>query len=212
MNRTKVKLPYSDIEIEQLPDGQPVTDATAFLQDTIVKNTQQSVLNGLELGSGNGTVSFMLALQNPQWMLTGIELQSELADLAMENNARLSLNCNFIQGDLREHRKLLKHQGYELIYSNPPWVKANSGLVSPNPSRALSRQEISCTMKDVLACIEWCLAPNGIGWIIYPLERKIDLSKEIMQTELEVCNMHQSELSPHSFIAKLRKKAEARKW
>lgn len=212
MNRIKVKLPFSDIEIEQLPDGQPVTEATAFLQETVVNYTPATRLEGLELGSGNGIVSLMLALQKPQWMLTGIELQKEPAELAMENNLKLGLNCTFIQGDLREHRKLCRHQGYDIVYSNPPWVKANSGVVSPNPARALSRQEISCTMKDILVCLEWCLAPEGIGWVIYPLERKNDLAKEILQTELEVCNIHLSEQSPHSFIAKIRRKSESQKW
>lgn len=212
MNKIKVKLPYSDIEIEQLADGQPVTEAAAFLQKTIIDNTHKDLLMGLELGSGNGIISLMLALQKPDWQLTGIELQIEPADLAQNNNALLGLKCHFIRGDLREHRQLLKHQEYDLIYANPPWVKAQSGMVSPNASRAMSRQELTCTMKDVLACIDWCLESQGIGWIIYPNERKADLDKEIRQTELEVCNIFCSEESPRSFIAKLRKKTGIKQW
>jgi tRNA1(Val) A37 N6-methylase TrmN6 len=212
MNKIKVKLPFSDIEIEQLPDGQPVTEAASFLQHTIIDNSPRNSLKGLELGSGNGVVSFMLALQKPYWQLTGIELQKELVELAESNNAGLGLNCTFMQGDLREHRQLLQQRGYDLIYSNPPWIKANSGQVSPNASRALSRQEITCTLKDILLCIDWCLHPQGLGWTIYPIERMAELGREILQTDLEVCNIYQTKESPRSFIAKLRKKAEAEKW
>jgi len=212
MNKLKVKLPFTDIEIDQLPDGQPVTEAANFLQQTVVAHTHRKSVSGLELGSGNGVISFMLALQKPDWQLTGIELQKELVELALSNNAKLGLTCSFIEGDLREYRQLLQHQGYDLVYANPPWVKAGSGQVSPNPSRAISRQEVSCTLKDILSCIDWCLHAQGLGWIIYPVERKAELAREIMQTELEVCNIYQTEESPRSFIAKLRKKAGTNKW
>ncbi len=212
MNKLNVKLPFSEIEIEQLPDGQPVTDATNFLQETIIANTHRNSLRGLELGSGNGVVSLMLALQKPEWHLTGLELQRELAELAQSNNARLGLACSFTCGDLRDYRQLLQYQGYDLIYANPPWIKVSSGKVSPIPNRAISRQEVCCTMKDVLLCVDWCLEPKGFGWIIYPVDRKTDLGRDIIQTELEVCNVFESEQSPRSFIAKLRKKTGIEKW
>lgn len=212
MNKIKVKLPFSEIEIDQLPDGQPVSEATNFLQETIIANTSRNSLTGLELGSGNGVVSFMLALQKPYWQLTGIELQVELIELAESNNEKLGLKCNFIKGDLREYKQFLKHGGYDLIYANPPWIKASCGQVSPNPARAMSRQEITCTMKDILLCVDWCLAAKGFGWIIYPIERKAELAREILHTDLEVCNVFQTEASPRSFIAKLRKKAGKELW
>jgi tRNA1(Val) A37 N6-methylase TrmN6 len=212
MNKVKVKLPYSDIEVEQLPDGQPVSEATNFLQETIIANTPRNSLTGLELGSGNGVVSLMLALQKPYWQLTGIELQRELVELSQSNNQKLGLKVRFLPGDLREYQQLLIHEGYDLIYANPPWIKASCGQISPNPTRALSRQEITCTMKDILRCVDWCLDLKGFGWIIYPIERKAELAREIVQTELEVCNVFETELSPRSFIAKLRKKAGKEIW
>lgn len=211
-NKNFVRLPFSEIEIEQLPDGHAVTEAANFLQETIIANTARNSLTGLELGSGLGIISFMLALQKPYWQLTGIELQKELVDLAISNNEKLGLNCSFMHGDLKDYKQLLKHHGYNIIYSNPPWIKASCGKISPSPARALSRQEIGCTMKDILVCIDWCLKSDGFGWVIYPIERKADLGRDILQTELEVCNEFQTEASPRSFIAKLRRKAGKVLW
>ncbi len=212
MNSIKVKLPFTNIEIEQLAEGHPVTDAADYLQNTIIGNTRQGSLNALELGSGNGIISFMLALQRPNWQMTGIELQKELSDLADLNNARLRLKCSFISGDLREYKTLLKFQGYELIFSNPPWVKAGAGNISPDKTRALSRQEITCTMSDILACVDWCLSPEGSAWIIYPQQRKAELARELAKMELEVGRLFEAEENPLCFIAKIRRKQESNHW
>jgi tRNA1(Val) A37 N6-methylase TrmN6 len=212
MNSIKVKLPFTDIEIEQLPDGHPVTEAADFLQQAVISNVKQPVARGLELGSGNGIITLMLALQRSNWQLTGIDLQKELVDLAERNNARLGLSCRFMLGDLREYRSQLDYRAYDIIYSNPPWVKTGSGKVSPDFTRAMSRQEVTCTMRDILVCIDWCLAQEGGAYIIYPLERKAELAKEVMRMELEVSNLFESELSPSTFIAKLRRKAMTLKW
>jgi tRNA1Val (adenine37-N6)-methyltransferase len=212
MNNIKVKLPHSDIEIEQLPEGHAVTDAADYLQQTVIRNVDKPAVNCLELGSGNGIITLMLALQKPAWQLTGIEIQKELVDLAERNNARLGLSCRFRLGDLREFRSLLDYNGYDLVYSNPPWVKSGSGKVSPDFARAMSRQEVTCTLRDILACIEWSLAQQGAAFVIYPAERKAELSREVMRTELEVSNLFESDHFPGAFIAKLRRKAMTLKW
>lgn len=212
MNSEKVKLPFGEFEIEQLPGGHAVTEAAEFLQQVVIANVKSDIAKGLELGSGNGIISLMLALQKPHWQLTGLEIQKELVDLSERNNARLGLACRFMLGDLREHRSLLDYKGYDIIYGNPPWVKSGSGMVSPDFARAMSRQEVTCTMRDVLVCIDWCLAQKGTAYVIYPVERKPELSKEIMRMELEVSNLFESESYPGSFIAKIRRKAMALRW
>ncbi len=212
MNKTKVRLPYTEIEIKQLAAGHPITEASDFLQSTIVQNLKAEHLTGLELGSGNGIVTFMLSLQNPGWQLTGIELQPELYDLSIVNNKGLGLSCKFILGDLRGFRSQLGYKTYDLIYSNPPWVRAGAGKVSPDEVRALSRQEISCTMKDILLCIDWCLKEDGSAWIVYPLDRKKELAKEMMRIDLEAVNLYHSEQSQQSFVACLRRKPAGQRW
>lgn len=212
MNKTTVKLPYSDIEIEQQAEGHAVTDAADFLQSTIINNTKKNSLKGLELGSGNGIITFMLALQRPDWQLTGIELQAELDDLAAQNCLKLGLGCRFILGDFREFRSQLEYRGFDLIYSNPPWIRAGSGKISPDEARALSRQEVSCTMKDILICMDWSLAPEGCAWIIYPLDRKAELAREMMRIDLEVVKLYYSEQSPDSFVACLKRKPVSQSW
>lgn len=212
MNIIKVKLPFSDIEIDQAAEGHGITDASAFLQETIISNFEMEEMNGLELGCGNGIISLMLALQRPQWKLTGIELQDELAELARQNVKRLGVKFDVVTGDIRDCKAVLKYQAYDLVYSNPPWIKAGSGKISPVESRALSRLEIACTMNDVLDCIDWSMAQTGTAYIIYPLERETELDRELRRTGLEAVNIYKSETSPRSFVAKLKRKQRLASW
>lgn len=212
MNKKKVQLPFGDLVIDQLADGHPVTDAADFLQSTIIQNIKTEELKGLELGSGNGIITFMLALQRPQWQLTGIELHPELHELSLRNNAKLGLSCSFVLGDLREFRSSLDFRSFDLICSNPPWIKAGSGKVSPDEVRAAGRQEITCSMKDILVCIDWCLSDKGCAWIIYPLKRKAELAKEMMRINLEAVNLYHSKEHPDSFVARLKRKPSGQSW
>ena len=206
MNNPQVKLPFSDYELKQLAGGHPVTEAAAVLQDTIIKHTDLEVLSGLELGSGNGIISLMLASRKQGWDLTGIELQPTLVELARENNSGLRLDCSFRQGDLRDYEKKIKYREYDLVYANPPWVKAGSGKVSPDEARALSRQEITCTMQDILACLDWSLNETGTAWLIYPNGRRAELMATLEDTGLIVKEIFQPEESPPSFVVKLARK------
>ncbi len=212
MNQTKVKLPFTDAEIEQLQKGHPVTDASVFLQDTVIKYTEAETLLGLELGSGFGIVSFMLALQKPGWQLEGIELFKELTDLAQENNLKLGIDCHFITGDIRDHKSLLKYRQYDLIYSNPPWCKMGDGKLSLDALRTAARHETTCRMRDIMVCIDWCLKPGGTAWTIYPIERKPDLERALLGTGLDVPGMIHSTDYPKSFIAKLVRKPAGKHW
>jgi tRNA1(Val) A37 N6-methylase TrmN6 len=212
MNHSKVHLPIGNLEIEQLTGGHPVTDAAAYLQECIIKDTRAEVVSGLELGSGNGIITLMLALQKPAWTLAGIEIQRKLVDLAEQNALHLTAQVQFIWGDICEYKDLFPYRKYSLVYSNPPWTKSGSGIISPDPARAISRQEVACTMKDILACLDWCLSPAGTGWLIYPTERKNELAREVRLTSLEVSNLFEPEENSRYFVAKLRTKVTENKW
>ncbi len=201
MNRTRVLLPMDNEELFQLPQGQGVTEAADLLQQTILRQLGQEPLAGLELGSGSGIITFMLARQRPDWQLTGIELQPELVKLATENNRRLGLDCSFIRGDLREHQNLLGRHAFGLVYANPPWVRTGAGKASPDQVRALGRQEIGCCMRDIVACLDWCLNERGSGFLIYPLSRREELQRELDLTGLRVRKLFTSAASPRAFIA-----------
>lgn len=171
-----------------------MSHAADCLQKSVLFRHQNQNLRVLELGSGCGIVSIMLALQRPGWSITGIEIQPHLSELAVKNAILCGAKVAFLNRDLRQFADEL---GFDLIISNPPWQKAGSGRYSPRTSRNTSRFETHCTMEDVLACAKRNLAPSGEAVLLYPESRRADLEEYAPNSSLDIISC-----SPASGITK----------
>ncbi len=174
-------LPFKDLVIYQDSSAQGVSLASQLLFDAATEEFGDQKMRVLELGSGCGIVSIMCALARPNWQITGIEIQEELVKLAQSNARLCEVEIDFLSQDIK------KHEGsYDLILGNPPWRKADSGMMSENPARNLSRFEISCTLEDVVAAVKRCLTPGATGILLYPRERNQDLYTAAENTLLDI--------------------------
>ena len=104
----------------------------------------------LEAGCATGAISILLAMKFRNIHVTGIELQSELVDLAVRNaeNNNLSDRVSFVAGDLRD-RNILPREYFDVLVINPPYESEKRGRVSPDSMRSSARHELSCTPDDV---------------------------------------------------------------
>ncbi len=127
----------------------------------------------LELGAGSGVVSFLLVRQFHAASVDALELQPEVharlvravALNACEGRVRPLL------GDLREARTLLPPGAWAHVVSNPPFRVAGAGRRSPDPERAISKEEVACSASAVVAAARHALAPGGGVSLVYPAER-----------------------------------------
>lgn len=177
-----IKLPVDDLIIYQDMRYQPVTTASAELVGAVLEHHTNQDLNVLELGSGCGAVSIMLGLKRPNWRITALEIQKEEVMLSRDNALRCGLQIEFIEADLRSWLAPAK---YDLIISNPPWQPVESGRSSPIISRAIGRQELSCTIDDLMDCISRNLAPDGEAILIYPKDRDKAVLEAVAKSSLD---------------------------
>ena len=183
MNEKEVLLPFGRT-IYQSEFGQGITTDTSNLVSEILKNhSNENKLRVLELGSGNGIISIMLAENRKNWFVIGIEIQDRLVNLANANKKKLNLsNVQFLEADLNRFVSLEK---FDLIVSNPPYYPLTGGRISPVLERAISRHEIKTNMKKILECININLAEKGYAYIIYPQNREKDFMQKIKNIDLK---------------------------
>jgi len=176
-----VILPHAGMKIHQDRDSQGVSIASQLLSDRALEAVADLPIRVMELGTGCGIVSIMCALARPQWKISAVEIQPDLAELARQNVKACDLQIEILHNDLRE-----TEGSYDLILSNPPWRKLGSGKMSSFSSRNLSRFEMTCDMDDVLSAVKRMLAPQGMAILLYPTDREADLHRAAEKTLLDI--------------------------
>lgn len=179
----RVLLPVDGKYIYQPSSGQPVSCAAAFLQRCVIAHHGDGDMRVMDLGCGNGIVGIMLGLHRPSWRIKGIDIQPDLVKLAEYNAKICGINACYSEGDIRNPETL--GSGYDLIVANPPWIKMDAGIISPDRSRALARTELVCSMPDVVNACECLLSSGGCAYILYPVFRAREFSGTLKNSLLD---------------------------
>ncbi len=182
-DKIPVLLPFGKT-IFQFKKNQSVTSDTEFLVGKILEKNSRKNLKVLELGSGNGIISIMLAHDRPGWKISGIELQEKLVHQARENAQLAGVQIKFLNEDLKN--EIFPPQSFDLLISNPPYFPKNEGKISPYNEKAISTHEILCSMEDVFRSIKYNLKKEGKAYLIYPLSRMKNIEKNIKKVDLKV--------------------------
>jgi tRNA1Val (adenine37-N6)-methyltransferase len=138
---------------------------------------------GIDLGTGCGVVPLVFAYRGEGREWTGLEIQTELAELAKTNAAENGLGdrVSILEGDLREYRGLFQPQSFDLVVSNPPYRGPWTGRVAPGRQRALARHEFTAAVGDVAEAAAYLLPPGGRLAVVYPSVRLPSLIKAVLE-------------------------------
>ncbi|MCI5212124.1 MAG: tRNA1(Val) (adenine(37)-N6)-methyltransferase [Candidatus Electrothrix sp. ATG2] len=140
----------------------------------------------LDLGTGCGVIGLILCYRHLDVQVTGLELQSALADLSQQNIQANNLQDRFaiINGDLRRIKQHLRAETYELVLSNPPYYKIGTGRVSQEDECALARHELTADPDSVIAAAAYAVKNRGTVVCIYPAERLATVTAAMMKKRL----------------------------
>ncbi|MCW8891946.1 MAG: tRNA1(Val) (adenine(37)-N6)-methyltransferase, partial [Deltaproteobacteria bacterium] len=141
----------------------------------------------VDLGTGSGILPLLLAKLTAAEGLTGIELQSGLAERAQRNvelNA-LQGRVQILKGDIRFIRDMLPANSADLVVCNPPFRPANSGRLAPDDERAAARHELSGGITDFIAAADWLLNQGGTFAVVHLAERLPALVNGLLAVGIE---------------------------
>ena len=129
----------------------------------------------LDIGTGCGIIPIYMSSRYPQNSLMGVEIQQELFDLAARNVCLNGCeNVQFLHGDVRTLAEGLGSP-FQVVVSNPPYIKRGSGRESPQRSRHLSRCESLLDLNSFFAISASLLQTKGRLYLIYPARRLAEL-------------------------------------
>lgn len=121
-------------------------------------------LNVLEIGTGTGLISLMLAQRNPEAKFFGIDINKQAADLTKINfeNSPFSSRLENVHQDFKEFET---HERFDLIVSNPPYFEA-----SDSEKDKIARQTVELNFRQLISKSSTLLSKNGIFSVIIPAE------------------------------------------
>lgn len=137
----------------------------------------KSKSRAIDLGTGSGIIPLILAVRFPYSFWTGLEVQEQLAGLAVKSIElnRLQNRINIVPGDAREVKNIFPAHSFDAVTFNPPYRKINSGRINPDGEKAIARHEIKGSLKDFLQAAGYLLKPAGKVFTIYPAKRLAEL-------------------------------------
>ena len=127
----------------------------------------------IDLGTGCAVVPLILAYRGVGAHCVGVDIQPELAALARKNVAAngFSPRIEIREMDFREAHNHFQAASFDLVISNPPYRRLQSGRINPNRERALARHELVGSIEHVFAAANFLLPHGGRTTVIYPAAR-----------------------------------------
>ncbi len=119
----------------------------------------------LDVGTGTGLLSLMLAQRFPSAHMTAVEIDQAAATQARENVAASPFSAR-IQVQQMPIQAFRSDCLFDLIIANPPFFE--DSLKAPDPSRALARHTETLSPAELFALATAKLSPQGRLALIWP--------------------------------------------
>lgn len=172
MNADKITLPDTDTVILINQKGIRVSQESLFLL-RFVDSLNLKIGSACVPGCGSGLLAIGLAALNSESHITGIELQKDLADKAIDNvllnkfEGRITIRT----GDIRDQHVERPDQKFDLVVMNPPFRKLKTGEMSPDLTRRYSNHEHHGTLEDFIRAASILLKHKGVVALVMLPER-----------------------------------------
>ena len=141
----------------------------------------------LDLGSGCGIIPLILAYRYPNLKIFGVEVQTRLARLATANVElnQMQERISILSMDMRAVKARDLCGPVDVAVSNPPYRRAASGRINPDPQKAVAMHEIKTSMYHVVDAARRTLRTGGRLVTIYPAERTTDILTQFRSLGIE---------------------------
>lgn len=140
--------------------------------------------SGLEIGGGTGIISMLLLTRGKAERITAIEVQEEFSSL-IERNASLNGLYDRLLAVVSDIRNYKANEEYDLIFTNPPYMKTSSGRANELDKKNIARHEVFGNIDDFAMAAKRLLKFGGTFAVVYRPDRLTDLIYALRSAKLE---------------------------
>jgi tRNA1Val (adenine37-N6)-methyltransferase len=176
--------PNNTLSVKQPEKGYRFSIDALMLAHHVNPNRNQRIL---DLGTGCGIISLILARRFPDIKIYGIEIQESLARLAKFNifENKLEDQIKVICADMKRIFPKDIEGPVDMVVVNPPFGKFGHSRFGHDMAKAAAKHEIFATLSDVIEFAGRVLKIFGSILVIYPAQRLTDLFCTLRTEKLE---------------------------
>lgn len=178
-------LGYKNLKIYQDTEMFNFSLDSVLLPNFVTLNKNISKI--LDIGCGNAVIPIILSTKTSA-RITGVEIQKEVADLALKsveyNN--LSDQIRIVNDDIKEYYNSVETEIFDVITCNPPYFKVNeTSNFNLNDYKTIARHEVKLNIDEIMKISKKLLKNNGNIAIVHRPERLIEIIEAMKKNGIE---------------------------
>lgn len=166
------------VKLAQSKDGYRSTSDSVLLASAVSAKSGEHVL---DVGTGNGVVLFCLAARVSGLKMTGLDVQSDLLDLALKNNEINNQAIRFVLDDISKKETLIHGEQFHHVVTNPPFYRDGRGRM--NEQQRIAFHETISIEKWIRFCAKHIRA-GGTFTLIHQMDALPEILTAIQKTSL----------------------------
>ncbi len=141
----------------------------------------------LDLGTGTGIIATLLCKKTKLKKIIGIEKQKEVFEMAEKSIKLNQLENQFeiINEDIINLKNKLEKNSFDVIVTNPPYKKKNTGIKNEEEKKIISRHETTATLEDFIKVSKDMLKDKGEFYMVHRPERLVDILNIMRNYKIE---------------------------
>ena len=178
-------LEFKNLKIIQNKDGFCFGIDSILLTD-FAKNIKQNS-KVIDLGTGTGIIPILLYGKTKNTKFVGVEIQPEVAEMA-NRSVKLNLlenNIEILNTNILELSKIYNRGSFDVVTTNPPYKKINTGVINENNKKLISRHEITASIEDFIRTASFLLKDLGEFYMVHRPDRLVDIFYEMRKNKIE---------------------------
>lgn len=161
-----------------------------FGMDAVLLSGYAKVKEGervLDIGTGTGIIPILLCAKSKGEHFTGIEIQEESAEMATRSVILNSLEdrISIIAGDIKDGEKYFRPEEFDVVVTNPPYMKGTHGQKSEDSSRMIARHELTANLDEIVRQGSRALKVGGRLYMVHRPFRLVEIFSILTKYKLE---------------------------
>ena len=145
----------------------------------------------LDLGTGTGIIPILLCGKTKLDKVIGVEIQEEVANMAKRSCLLNNLEDRFevLNENILRLKNIFKNQTFDVIVTNPPYKKKDTGIINEDERKIISRHEITANLEDFIKISKDLLKDKGELYMVHRPERLVDILSLLRKYKIEPKHM-----------------------